>query len=91
MERSPRSNKVEENNNTPAKRGRKCLQDRGKGPTTPLFMKIVSWNINALNDSLKQKEIYKLIKESNKDVIGIIENKVKVSNISKVMSTCLPH
>ncbi|XP_074277813.1 uncharacterized protein LOC141601428 [Silene latifolia] len=50
-------------------------------------MKIGSWNIWGLNDSLKQCEVMDLFFKNKLDIIGIMETRVKVHNLRKIMNS----
>ncbi|XP_074288360.1 uncharacterized protein LOC141613520 [Silene latifolia] len=48
-------------------------------------MKIGSWNIRGMNDSLKQCEIKEFFFKQKLDILGIMETRIKVENMSKIV------
>ena len=54
-------------------------------------MKISSWNIRGLNQSLKQIEISKFILANELDVLGILETKVRMHNLDKIKKALPNH
>lgn len=49
------------------------------------------WNLRGLNDPLKQREAKKWVFNNKLSLVGLIEHKIKEPNVSKVVSTMLPH
>lgn len=48
-------------------------------------MKIASWNIRGLNRPLKQNDVRDFIKKYDIDIMGVLETKLEVSRIKRVM------
>lgn len=43
-------------------------------------MNLCTWNIRGLNDPLKIKELQQFLRKNHVNVIGVLENKVKLKN-----------
>ncbi|KAL3507258.1 hypothetical protein ACH5RR_032640 [Cinchona calisaya] len=53
-------------------------------------MNICCWNIRGLSDSCKQYAVTNLVKDYNINIIGLVENKVKIENVQSIFKKCLP-
>ena len=53
-------------------------------------MKIACWDIQGLNDPVKQKEIAKIINSRNLHIMGIVKTKVTLRNFENIFANALP-
>ena len=51
-------------------------------------MNITTWNVQGLNDSIKRKEVRKLIATQNITVMGILETRTRDCQMEKVSKDC---
>ncbi|KAI8551299.1 hypothetical protein RHMOL_Rhmol06G0175000 [Rhododendron molle] len=54
------------------------------------MLKIASWNIRGLNNPLKQKEVYSFISSQKLQLMGILETKVRATNLCTTFGKCFP-
>lgn len=49
------------------------------------------WNIRGLNDPLKQKEAKIFVRTSKLSMVGLLEHKIKESNVDRILKYICPH
>ena len=63
----------------------------GRAAMYPVPMiKLATWNIRGMNDSLKQKELSTLVRARSLSVVCILETRVRIHNRVRIFNSILP-